>query len=116
MNKPRFSKISQVKWYDILETEEHDSSFSSSYENAESSELNGCFATPTSDLRKSNFLVKSPAYWRRSDAETKVKGNILTWFTYKAQSMLEELRRNRRTVSIFKPFLDELLTINESKL
>ena len=41
------------------------------------------------------FVVKSPAYCKRSAAELKVKESILTCYTKKAQSVLKEMRYMR---------------------
>jgi hypothetical protein len=78
LNKPKFSKIPQVKCNDIMEADEQDSSCSSNWDNVDSLLDNKYFKTPVSGLIRSELSSKSPDFTKRSAAESKVRGTILT--------------------------------------
>ena len=83
LSKPDFKKISQVNWLEMAEIEEQDSSFSSITDNQSNwrnirNEISDALNKTT--INKT-FVVKSPAYCKRSAAELKVKESILTWYT-----------------------------------
>lgn len=98
-NKPAFKQLTKVNCSDIFEeNDQEDSRMSSNKSILEiKQEINDGKCTNYHSLTKSsNYLVKSPAYYKRAAAESKVKNSVLNCFTIKAQCILKDLKRQRK--------------------
>ena len=96
LNRPKFLKVSQKNVSEMEEIEEQNSSFSSindcdSFVKLER-ECNDISSKITSSV---GVTLKSPAYWRRSAAELKIKDSILSFYTNKAHSILKDIKDQR---------------------
>jgi hypothetical protein len=96
-----FKKLIPIDCSEIIETEEIDSPMSSFCETNSHSRNNQdeFFTASTQYAKNSNILLKSPAYCKRSAAEWKVRDSILTWYTIKAQNVLNDLNSYRKSNS-----------------